>query len=77
MRPNVGAPYAPEQNGMIERFFRSLKEECVWQDSFQDFAEALRAILDRICWYNDERPHRSLSHLSPAEYRAQQLQLAA
>lgn len=22
-------PYSPEQNGMIERFFRSLKEECV------------------------------------------------
>ncbi|MBP6263358.1 MAG: DDE-type integrase/transposase/recombinase [Nitrospira sp.] len=22
-------PYTPEQNGMIERFFRSLKEECV------------------------------------------------
>ena len=24
-------PYTPEQNGLIERFFRSLKEECVWQ----------------------------------------------
>jgi putative transposase len=23
-------PYTPEQNGMIERFFRSLKEVCVW-----------------------------------------------
>jgi putative transposase len=23
-------PYTPEQNGIIERFFRSLKEECVW-----------------------------------------------
>ncbi|MCG8478965.1 MAG: DDE-type integrase/transposase/recombinase [Spirochaetales bacterium] len=22
-------PYTPEQNGLIERFFRSLKEECV------------------------------------------------
>jgi len=22
-------PYTPEQNGIIERFFRSLKEECV------------------------------------------------
>jgi hypothetical protein len=25
-------PYTPEQN-VIERFFRSLKEECVWQHS--------------------------------------------
>lgn len=37
-------PYAPEQNGMIERFFRSLKEECVWIRLFQNFAEAERAI---------------------------------
>jgi putative transposase len=26
-------PYTPEQNGMIERFFRSLKEECTWLHS--------------------------------------------
>ncbi len=35
-------PYTPEQNGMIERFFRSLKEECVWQHAFQSFADARR-----------------------------------
>ena len=23
-------PYSPEQNGMIERFFKTVKEECVW-----------------------------------------------
>jgi len=28
-------PYTPEQNGMIERFFRSLKEECTWQHNFR------------------------------------------
>ncbi|MBS0156598.1 MAG: DDE-type integrase/transposase/recombinase [Nitrospira sp.] len=30
-------PYAPEQNGMIERYFRSFKEECVWQNIFKIF----------------------------------------
>jgi putative transposase len=30
-------PYTPEQNGIIERFFRSLKEECVWQHQFHSF----------------------------------------
>lgn len=29
---------------MIERFFRSLKEECVWQHRFQTFEEARRTI---------------------------------
>jgi putative transposase len=30
-------PYTLEQNGIIERFFRSLKEACVWQHTFQTF----------------------------------------
>ena len=35
-------PYTPEQNGMIERFFRSFKEECAWQKAFTDFNDALQ-----------------------------------
>ncbi|WP_223212118.1 integrase core domain-containing protein [Thiolapillus brandeum] len=27
-------PCSPEQNGMIERFIRTLKEECVWHYHF-------------------------------------------
>ena len=37
LRQEFITPYTPEQNGMIERFFRSLKEECVWQHVFADF----------------------------------------
>jgi putative transposase len=37
-------PYTPEQNGIVERFFRSLKEECVGQHVFRDFVEARREI---------------------------------
>ncbi len=77
LRQEFITPYTPEQNGMIERFFRSLKEECVWQHLFQDFEHARREIREWIRWYNEERPHQSLSYLSPTEYRAQQLQLVA
>jgi putative transposase len=70
-------PYTPEQNGMIERFFRSLKEECVWQANFADFAEARRAITSWIAWYNAGRPHQALGYLSPRQYRTQQLQAVA
>ena len=31
LRQEFITPYTPEQNGLSERFFRSLKEECVWQ----------------------------------------------
>ena len=33
-------PYTPQQNGMIERWFRSLKEECIWLHNFKDAAHA-------------------------------------
>ena len=65
-------PYTPEQNGIIERFFRSLKEECVWQHTFQTFEEARRSIRDWVQWYNHGRPHSALGYQSPIQYRAQQ-----
>jgi putative transposase len=37
-------PYTPEQNGVSERFFRSLEKECVWQHNFKDFTEARQAV---------------------------------
>lgn len=64
-------PYTPEQNGLIERFFRSLKEECVWQHNFADFEQARRAIREWIAWYNEGRPHQALGYKSPAQYRQQ------
>jgi putative transposase len=70
-------PYTPEQNGMIERFFRSLKEECVWQHNFSGFIEAQAAIGAWISWYNERRPHQALGYLSPHQHRAQQLQAVA
>lgn len=65
-------PYTPEQNGLIERFFRSLKEECVWQHTFQTFEEARRIIRNWVQWYNHGRPHSALGYQSPVQYRAQQ-----
>jgi putative transposase len=70
-------PYTPEQNGVIERFFRSLKEECVWLTNFKSFKEAQRVIERWIRWYNEERPHQALGYLSPAEYRAEKVNLVA
>jgi hypothetical protein len=44
---------------IVERFFRSPKEECVWQHNFGDFAEARTATTNWIHWYNAERRTRS------------------
>ncbi len=58
-------PYTPRQNGMIERFFRSLKEECVWLQRFKSFCEARKIVSNWIRYYNEERPHQSLGYRSP------------
>ena len=73
LRQEFITPYTPEQNGIIERFFRSLKEECVWQHQFPSFTDARRTITEWIRWYNDGRPHQTLGYLSPRQYRARQL----
>jgi putative transposase len=73
VRQEFITPYTPEQNGIIERFFRSLKEECVWQHQFPSFTAARRAVVGWIGWYNDGRPHPTLGYLSPRQYRARQL----
>ena len=77
LRQEFITPYTPEQNGIVERFFRSLKEECVWQHSFPSFVEARRAVRRWIGWYNERRPHQALGYLSPRQYRASQLQRVA
>lgn len=63
---------SPEGNAIVERFFRTLKEECVWQHQFESFAEAERVITEWIRFYNEQRPHSALGYLSPKEYHRRQ-----
>ncbi len=50
---------------MIERFFRSFKEECVWQNNFVSFDEAYNKIVDCfdgmiVSWTISTRPDAEL-----------------
>jgi len=67
-------PCAPQQNGLIERFFSSVNEDCVRQHNFVSFADARATIGQWIRFYNERGPHQALGYLSPHQYRAQQLQ---
>jgi len=60
-------PYTPEQNGMIERFFRTIKEECIWHHNFQSLKEANEIIGEWIRFYNRERKHSALQYKTPSE----------
>ena len=67
-----------EAERAVERFFCSLKEECVWQHNFRSFAEARQHVRSWIDHYYEERPHQSLGYLSPRQHRERQhVQLVA
>jgi putative transposase len=69
LRQEYITPYCPEQNGMIERWFRSLKEECVWLHRFEDQDQAFKIIATWIDRYHTKRPHSALGYKTPAEFR--------
>jgi len=69
-------PYGdPDSNGVVERFFRTLKQECVWLHRFESFEEAERIIMPWIDHYNTQRLHSSLEYKTPAEWRRSFYQL--
>ena len=60
----------PECNGVIERFNRTLKEQCIYLHRFQNLAEAQRIIGEFITRYNAEWLIERLGHRTPAAARA-------
>ncbi|MDK3075697.1 integrase core domain-containing protein [Sedimentitalea sp. JM2-8] len=60
-------PHCPQQNGMVERVIRTLKEQCVRRHRFESIQHAVRVIGDWISVYNNRRPHQALAMHTPAE----------
>jgi putative transposase len=59
----------PDSNAYIERWFRTLKEECVWLKEYSSLDEAKSDIKHFIQFYNEERVHSQLDYHSPAQFR--------
>ena len=64
-------PYTPEQNAMVERVIRTLKEQCAHQQRFETLQHASRVIGDWLQFYNQKRPHQALKMKTPAQAYAQ------
>jgi putative transposase len=53
-------------NIFVERFWRSLKYENVYPNSYDNFADARIGISDYFRFYNNKRLHQSLNYETPA-----------
>lgn len=60
-------PGKPMQNGFIESFDGSFRDECLNETLFTSLAEARMRIDAWKDDYNDNRPHSSLGNLTPSE----------
>jgi putative transposase len=61
----------PTQNGLVERFIRTVKEEHVDYSDYEDFEDAFRQIGHWLeVEYMTERIHSALNYATPAEFEA-------
>jgi len=68
---SMSARGRPTENAFAERFMRTLKEEEVSLNDYEDIADArahLKHFLDQV--YQHKRMHSSLGYLTPAEFEA-------
>src|SRR5262249_15583504 len=60
-------PHCPEENGVIERSMRTLREALEGEE-LPNLVEAQRTLARVVRWYNEERLHSALGYLCPADY---------
>ena len=63
----VTAVRHPQSCGRLERFHRTLKEECIWLSQWENLTELEAAMRDYVKHYNFDRVHSALGYLTPIE----------
>jgi len=58
----------PKGNANTERWFRTLKEDCIWVNEWHNLKETKKAIAQWIDFYNNQYVHSALNGLSPNEF---------
>lgn len=62
-------PRRPQSNGKVERFFRTVDDECLALQRRWTFHHRARAVEAFVRFYNHQRPHLSLHGMTPVQRR--------
>lgn len=68
--PSFAFVSEPQTNGVVERFFRTLKEQVIYGRIFNNLEEVRAAVAEFVAAYNDNWRLEKLGFMSPIEYRA-------
>ncbi|MBL7650046.1 MAG: IS3 family transposase [Candidatus Hydrogenedentes bacterium] len=61
------SPYYPQSNGKIERFHKTIKQECIRPRTPLDLQDAKRVVGQYITEYNTVRLHSAIGYVTPQD----------
>lgn len=61
-------PYHPWTNGRVERFNRTIQQECLYSETLHAEDERDLAVALYVAYYNRQRPHIALGGLAPLDW---------
>jgi transposase InsO family protein len=61
------SPYYPQSNGKIERWFKTLKGECIRTTTPLSLEDAVRLVAVFVNYYNTVRLHSAIAYITPAD----------
>ena len=60
------SPYYPQSNGKKERWYKTLKGECIRVKVPLSLEDARRIVADFVAHYNEVRLHSAIGYVAPA-----------
>jgi putative transposase len=61
------SPYYPQSNGKIERWYKTVKGDCIRPQAPLSLEEARRLVTEFVAYYNDVRLHSAIAYVAPKD----------
>jgi len=60
-------PYRPQTNGKVERFWRTIEEDMLYETTFDSREHLEDELMQYMIYYNEHRPHQGIQGKTPLE----------